>query len=48
MVMRHIAHADHKLHMSNNYFQDGLAAYQYIEAASAAPMNAIQLRKLRR
>ena len=48
LLMRHIAHADHKLHMCNNYFQDGLVAYQYIEAASAAPMNAIQLRKLRR
>ena len=47
LLMRHIAHADHKLHMSINHFQDGLAAYQYIEAASAAPMNAIQLRKLR-
>jgi hypothetical protein len=49
ILTKHIARCtDHLKYIHENHFQDGQAAYDYLEAASQAPLNAIRTRELRR
>ena len=49
LLTKHIPQCvEHLKYIQANHFQDGQAAYDYMVAACAAPLNAVKIRELRR
>ena len=46
VLTKHITDSGHLTEMANNHFQNGRAAWLYLEQSCQAPVNAIRLRKL--